>query len=872
MSYVQPQMRIYQQFQAALAAGLTPLYSCVVGPQYGLHRFSVEAEQASLGAYDVNSATAYSYPDKTAGSVIEAAKVEVWAKDAALRYYSGTGFAIPSAGYNGLNRIRAAGLVLQTANGVTRSAAFGTRDVAIGDKVDVTWATGTPGHVATKVSGFVAEVLASVGAATAYAGNQANTTVIAPNITSSNITGTLIPSAAGTYDGLAAGHVNETYTATVITGGATGVAQVRVVSTSGTDDQAIVTLAFAGTNIGTRGVTLAFTSGTLVVGDYVVIAAQQDYTKPVPVSGGAYSGPANTQYVVRIVTGGVVDTDDIIYKVETSNGIDVQGETTVSAAGSAIIGNYGVTMTFVTATQYCGGDIWTINAVADTAGAVRTLLLADKLVGCASTDTLTVTLALVDTVVLPSAYVTPTTSTVTVGANAIISGTYLGAAQSFPMLTGDLYVEYRELLIANITSLGSLTDATEVEATLGPVTTDNPLAYGVYKALQNSAGVVVYYIGVGSDDLAGYSTALDIANTNRLIYSMAPCSKASDIKGLFKANVLATSTPEMNNWRIAWLNSSQDDVLGVYTSQSGSDIMATISDPSSGTNYVKVLVTGGQFVTAKVEAGDTLRYSYATTLGVTTYKEAVIDVVVSEDELTLLTSADQAYPTTIKIEVWRVETPAELATQIAAESNTLKERRVRNIWPDVLEDEAGEMVQGYYLCCALAGLRSGVAPHAPLTNVSVSGFANPVSRSIMFTTTQLNTIAAGGTWIVTSDLVGNVFTRHQLTTDMTDLNHQEDSLTTNCDSVSRVYRDGFADLVGRGNVSDEMVNLIRHRIATESAYIMALPYPDILGPQIQGFEVTLLERDPVIRDRIQCRIVPVWPMPLNTLDVYIIIS
>lgn len=897
MSYAQPQLRIFQLFEAVLATGLTPLYSCIIGPQYGLHRFGETAEEASLGSYDNTGSHSYSYPDKSAGSTVETASSKIYFKDATLKYYGPTGssFAVPSGTTAGSNKIRAAGLVLKTANGVSRSGAFGTRDVAAGDYVKVAWTGASAGTVETKVMDFIAEQIASVGSATAYAGNQIATTAIPPAVDSSSTVYPFTLTAGGTYDGLASGHVNETYTITCTKAGGTGVAEVSIVSDSGTDDVLTQVVTFASTAIGTRGVTLTLAAGTsgessssssnssdipgddriLNIGDSIVMSAQQTYAKPTPVAGGTYSGASDTKYIIQIVQGGVVDTDTITFKVTTSNGVDIQAETPVTAAGAAIIGNYGVTLTFVTAEQFCGGDIWTTDCISDTNGAVRTLVLADKLVdgsaSCAVGDTLTVTLGLTDTIQLGSIFYTLAASLVTIAGSATYTGTYLGVTQVFTILAADMYVDYRELLLDNVTSAGSLTDPAEVVSTIGPVSTLNPLAKGAYSALLNSNGVTVYYIGVGSDDLAGYSQALDILTTNDLVYSLVPLNKSAEVKALFEGHVDAQSSADNNNWRICWLNSAATEFQSIYTTEASEVIYATITDALGGSNYVNVVGDGTLFVTRGVQAGDILRYSYRPSNGVTVYNTVAIDSVDTEIDLTLVEPVDTSYPTDIKIEIWRTRTNAQFASAIAADSASYLNRRVRNIWPDVIEDSSTETVSGVYLCAALAGLRSGVAPHAPLTNVSVTGFYSP-TRSTMFTNTQLNTMAAGGTWIVTEDLAGTVFSRHQLTTDMTDINTREDTITTNLDSISRIIRDNFKDIVGKGNVSEDMISLIRIRIHSTAAYIMGLPYPLVLGPQMQGYEIQTLRVDPLLRDRIELKVKPDLPYPLNNLDITMYIS
>lgn len=892
MAYTQPQLRVFQLFEAALAAGITPLYSCIIGPQYGLHRYTETEEKALIGAYDNTGSNSYAYPDRAVGSTVDTATASLVFEDALLRYYSASGtFAVPTGTAAGQNKIRAPGLILQTANGYARSGTFGTRDVAVGDYVKVTWTGASTGTVESQVMQLVADEVDSVGTATAYAGNQIDTLAVAPSVDSSTTVYPFDITAGGTYNGLAAGHVAETYTITCTKGGGSGIAEVAVVSDSGTDDVVGQVVTFSSTAIGTRGVTMTLadaagssssSSGSgatpddriLNIGDVIVISAQMAYTHPVPVSSGTYTGPANTQYIVKIVQGGVVGTDTIIYKVSTNNGIDVQPETAVTSAGAILIGNYGVLMTLTGATQYCGGDIWTINALYDTEGAVRTILLADKLVdgsnACAIGDTLTVTIALKDTVTMAQAFYSLSATQVTVYGSASYTGTYHGTSRVYPVLAATMYVDYRELLVENVGTVNSLTSATSVISTLGPNVEANPLAKGVYSSLLNSNGVVVYYTAVASDDLAGYSAAIETLSTNNLVYSLVPLNKTQSVKDLFEANADEQSAAENNNWRIVWLNSSASEYQSIYTTESSEPILATITDPASGSNYVRVTSASALFVTRGVRAGDTLRYNYRPSGGDTIYSTVTVGSVDTENQITLVSSADAAYPTDIKIEIWRTRTNSQFASAIAADSAAYANRRVRNIWPDVIEDSTGAKVSGVYLCCALAGLRSGVAPHQPLTNVAISGFYAP-TRSAMFTNTQLNTIAEGGTWIVTEDMTGVVYTRHQLTTDMTDINRREDTLTTNLDSISRIFRDAFSPLIGKGNVSTDMLALLSIKIDATASYIMGLPYSSVIGPQLQNYTVEVLEVDPLLRDRVNIRIAPILPYPLNNLDLTFII-
>ena len=52
MPYREPKLQIFQDFEAALNTGAEPLFACLVGPNFELHRYSVEDEKAQIADYD----------------------------------------------------------------------------------------------------------------------------------------------------------------------------------------------------------------------------------------------------------------------------------------------------------------------------------------------------------------------------------------------------------------------------------------------------------------------------------------------------------------------------------------------------------------------------------------------------------------------------------------------------------------------------------------------------------------------------------------------------------------------------------------------------------------------------------------------------
>jgi hypothetical protein len=196
---------------------------------------------------------------------------------------------------------------------------------------------------------------------------------------------------------------------------------------------------------------------------------------------------------------------------------------------------------------------------------------------------------------------------------------------------------------------------------------------------------------------------------------------------------------------------------------------------------------------------------------------------------------------------------------------SLKSRRFYAVWSETVNMAGFEDLPKSVLAAALAGQRSGVAPHQPMTNVSLSGVT--LVEEVGLTASQMNSMAGNGVWLVVKDIAGNVYTRHQVSTDPTDINTREQTITTNLDNIVRECRDNVKDLYGRGNATQEMLNLIEIRLVSTSNGIASRDYPATIGPQIISFDITRLELDPLVRDSVICEIEPVLPYPLNNLTL-----
>ena len=920
-NYVLPQVLVYQELTTIPTPILAPLRAMIMGPNYDLKRYNVAAEKAliGLGAYDPATDASFNWPDRPAGGIVDQAWTRLFMDEAWLNYWSNTTQIRKSATY--ANRIRATAVNFVTYSAWARDASLYSRDVQLGDGVRVVRGAV---EVETYVTGFIHDqVASSIGAATADTSNQANT------VFNQTISQTVGPfnDVQGTpdgslYDGMADGHVQETYVVTVLqgsTGGDALTARLSVVSASGTDNvSSVVPAAFgAATDIGTRGMKVTFdwapswsssslaptlSSSSLssqssmsagphglgndfVAGQQWTVTVRQTYTKPTPSDAGTYTGPADSTYIVTILVGGDYASNPT-FMVTTNNGTDASGPHTITGSGDQIqCGNYGVTIGFTGGTGVVAGDRFTIAVVATKDGAVKTLILANSLPASMDAVDLSVDLYIRKNIEvtenrtgfapLVNWETSATQFTTKAGIIAYDASWYNGSGvlMAMDVYQGSMYVQYRSLLQTYATYVHTISDVSFIESDIGPISVDNPLALGIFKALSNSNGTDVKYMACPTDDTAGYSYILQQCVGRNDVYGFVPLTWDRTIQNLVAAHVSGMSSAENGRWRLAWTNSEAEEIAAIaIANPDGSTSMATVTDPALGTNYTFVYWADGQFLTDGVKAGDIYRTNYQSDgFGNWTYEEYVVDTVISEDSLTLLTGPSAALNIPVKFEVWRDLTKDEIATAYGVVSGSFASRRVRHVWPDWI-GSAGTTMQGYYLCAALAGLRSGVAAQQGLTNLEIAGF-DDVSRSTdFFGGNQLNIMAAAGTWVVTQDTdTGQVYTRHQLTTaDYGDLNQREDSITTNLDSISYYLLAAFAPYIGKANISPSFLSQLYTDLSAR-LNDLKIEYVPRLGPQIIAWEITDFRQHSVLRDRVVATVLLTVPYPFNNFEIHLVI-
>jgi hypothetical protein len=941
-SYVKPQVLVFQEFTIVPTEITEPLRAHVSGPHAILHRHSDADEKAAcrLGSYDYLNDACYPWPARLAGSRIDEAYTKLYIDDALLMFYEhvlGDTSTTITADALRQNWIYSDTLSFKTNGGYARSAVFRDRDVKLGDVAYLRAVASedcAESELWTTVTGFASETVASqIEAAVSDDGNEATNASTTSSITKIAGPDNCIVAAADAsgYDGLADGDVEEEYTIEVVKSSVVGcnAARLRVRSASGHDDANDVVVSDWGvpTAIGSRGLEVTFDydpdagcsasaeddavePDVLVLGQKWRVVVSQAFTKVNATSGGTYEGDKNDVYIVECTKGGLwADLPEIT--VRTVKGLDYSGPTEVTDDGVGInavtvpIGSNGVTIKFhgtAVSNAVSGlrkGDKWYVTVVSSSAGPVRKLILRDDLPEeMQAASDIELRLFIKDSIQVPENRIgfAPETNYAQEATQICVhegvvayhpEWTTSGTELPLEVRGGTLYVTYREWLSELSNDVGSIQSVANINQIKGQLHPDNPLKWGVYKALTNSNGTVVKYTAVTNpDDLASWAEVLERIKGRDDMYNLVPLTFDARVHNLYSAHINSESNELSNNWKggffglqgvtskkIAGEGAAVTGVSGLTVDE---PVLATLSDDPSATGadqFTRLQVTSGNgyFVTNGVQPGDVVRYLYTVDgFGEESYQEFVVDQVLSESTLILFSGAAAPVSVAQRVEVYHNLSRNEIADDVAARAGALSNRRVCSVWPDQV-GEAGTLMPGYYLAAALAGLASGVVPQQGLTNVEVAGFDDFTRSYKYFNETQLDRMAEAGVWIVTEDRDGTPYTRHALTTDNLDLNRREEMIRRNVDSISYLFLRRLRPYIGRTNATPTMVRRLEYEVNKIIDFFKNNGGTLELGAQLIDGSIRVLRIHPLLRDRIEIVLDLVVPAPLNNIELHLVV-
>lgn len=446
----------------------------------------------------------------------------------------------------------------------------------------------------------------------------------------------------------------------------------------------------------------------------------------------------------------------------------------------------------------------------------------------------------------------------------LLGVTYEVDGKACPVVSAELYAGYRALR-QDLSSIGTLYSVDELEGALGKVVPENPLAFGMSIALANSSGTGIKYIGVDSDDLAGFTAAKDRLENEDVVYGLAPLTTDIGVLTMFKQHAVAMSQPEKGMWRICV------GCRELQTKKRVAEGSGKVSADGDGDLCILTAVNDDAFfLSSSVDAGDTLLITDSD--GVS--HEYVVASVVAEDILTVtqnsafdssLFNAEGEYAFAVE----KALDKTGQAESVAAVSESFGSSRYINVWPDICIID-GQELPGYYLACAVVAGCASLAPHYGFTRLSMAGISGLKHSNDYFNQEQLDIIASGGTFIFVQNAEGAApYVRHQLTTDRSTIEFQELSFVKNFDYVCYILRDVLDQFIGKWNVTSSTLAAIHTAVSAAFETLMLQTQPKI-GAPVLGFTITKINQLENARDRIEVYCEVDFPYPLNTIGMHVV--
>ena len=648
-------------------------------------------------------------------------------------------------------------------------------------------------------------------------------------------------------------------------------------------------LSYSVFKLGDNGPTVMLTpGGTIEPGDQFRIECKTAWTAAtasVEAAGASSAWTKDISYEIRVIRGGILADGPCRVAISAVGGTDRGTQVDVVNGTYFNVGSYGLRAKFGTGNILRTGDIFHVEAIAQKAGPLGVLRLRTPLPPAEAgmeIASITVLSQVADTVLPEYGYPDPGTTAWTLSddglAVALESGIEIndptnlddyGDILPVPVQAANVKIEWTSIIRTASNTLGSVTSIDAIETILGPPVPQNELAFGVLKSFENSNSQAVYYVPTLGTTLNDWELALKALESSDAVYFITPTTLDLSVLDLYKAHVLEMSGVNRGfertlvGCRAATFTEAVVPTTTGYIANNGSGAFTLVHIP-------------GESLIDTVRAGDTVRTSYSTDAGGNeTYDSYTVADVTSDENLILVSGPSAAVGTSgspRRMEVWRDLTPDEAAAKFADQANHFAHRRVTNIWPDNAQLDDGTSVQGWAMAAAYAGLCSSVVPHQGVTNVVITGF-NKVPDIFRFNRTQLDTIAAGGNCIIVQDTKnGACYVRHQLTTDRTDVNMEEFSITRNLDSIAKFIRGFLRPFVGQWNIHEDFLGMIETLARQRFDYLEKTTATLKAGPQITGYgpEVNV-KQDPLIRTRVTLYVPVSLPYPANNLDMTIVV-
>lgn len=452
---------------------------------------------------------------------------------------------------------------------------------------------------------------------------------------------------------------------------------------------------------------------------------------------------------------------------------------------------------------------------------------------------------------------------------------------SCPIISADVLLSYRALRLELSADITEVKKVSELQALFGidQIVPENPLAYAAFLALSNATVATnILALGfsfLGLDGLSGdetiaYLSALDVVALSDTMYAISVLTQSTAVHTTLKAHAETLSQPANKRERVGIIN-RKIVLTSAVTEEATTDGTHGVS--GSGPTYTTFTDAAASFLTDGVVPGHYVRISAPS--GVKgRFKIAAVN---SQTSITLVTAtAPTAASNTVTYFIDRDLSKNEQATTMSAYAASLASRRVVMTWPDQVKIPVGSTIRklpGYFLNPAVGSLTTGLPTQQGFTNLSVAVYSGVVHSTKYFDNDQLNLLATGGVMIFVQDVldVTAPFIRHQLTTDTSAIKFQEYSITKTVDFIAKFIRDNHKQFIGKYNIVDSTFDDLKANANGIIVFLKDNTRLPKIGGVIRSGKLVELRQDPVNIDTVIERYAFDIPIPLNNLDITIVV-
>lgn len=408
-----------------------------------------------------------------------------------------------------------------------------------------------------------------------------------------------------------------------------------------------------------------------------------------------------------------------------------------------------------------------------------------------------------------------------------------------------LYVAYEALRLdvtadAASPALLSFDSTDDLEDAIGPIVPENPLAYGIFCALQNSRNARVYGLGVGAvtedkpyGTVTAWSEAYDYLKASE-VYAIAPMTTDLEVALAGQTHVDLMSGATMKGERIVIVHLGRPDRKSDTLVASGNDgdsvaggppyyfdtKLATLSQAllAQGIDPTSITIDDGVFldigsdsnnwnIIGSVTDGTKVRIN-------TTFAAGQNDDNFYQDDASEWTTQMPIISDSFSIKLRGAEV-ASLNEEVETVYNRGRGFANRRVWMMQHDQVAAtvngveQLVPGFYLCAAKAGMVAGLPPATPLTNYPIAGFTRVTGTNDVYDTQQLNKMAAGGADLTVQLAEGAPLqSRMQVTTNLTSVEQREQSIVKALDYSAKFYRFSLRIYIGRYNITQSFIDTL----------------------------------------------------------------